>query len=79
MRNALVVASGVLIALVSVLHAQEAQTPNFRAGVEALPIDVVVLDDRGQPIRDLIAADFTIRVDGRQRRVITEDTFRSCH
>jgi len=65
------VASGVLIALASVLHAQDAQTPSFRAGVEALPIDVVVLDDRGQPIRDLIAADFAIRVDGRQRRVIS--------
>jgi VWFA-related protein len=65
------IASGVLIALASVLHAQDGQTPNFRAGVEALPIDVVVLDDRGQPIRDLIAADFTIRIDGRARRVIS--------
>ena len=63
--------SGVLIALASVLHAQDAQTPSFRAGVEALPIDVVVLDDRGQPIRDLVAADFSVRIDGRQRRVIS--------
>ena len=63
--------SGLSIALVAVLHAQGAQTPSFRAGVEALPIDVVVLDDRGQPVRDLIAADFTIRIDGRARRVIS--------
>jgi len=61
--------SGVVVALVSVLHAQDAQTPSFRAGVEALPVDVSVVDDRGQPIRDLLAADFTVRVDGRPRRV----------
>src|SRR5215471_21226013 len=66
-----VVASGVLVALVAVLRAQDAQSPSFRAGVEAVPIDVVVLDDKGQPIRDLIAADFAIRIDGRQRRVIS--------
>jgi VWFA-related protein len=65
------VASGLFVALAAVLHAQDAQTPSFRGGVEALPIDVVVLDDRGQPIRDLIAADFTIRIDGRTRRVIS--------
>src|SRR5215471_4229676 len=65
------VAFGLFIALATVLRAQDAQTPAFRAGVEAVPIDVVVVDDRGQPIRDLIAADFTIRIDGRQRRVIS--------
>jgi len=65
------VASSLFVALVAVLHAQDAQTPSFRTGVEALPIDVVVLDDRGQPVRDLIAADFTVRIDGRARRVIS--------
>src|SRR5204862_124963 len=53
------------------LHAQDAQTPSFRAGVEALPVDVTVVDDKGQPIRDLLAADFTVRVDGRARRVVS--------
>ena len=57
-------------ALVGVPHAQDAQTPSFRAGVEALPIDVSVVDERGQPIRDLIPADFTVRIDGRPRRVV---------
>jgi VWFA-related protein len=69
-RSAAVV-FGLITALGTVLHAQDAQPPAFRAGVEALPIDVVVVDDRGQPIRDLIAADFTIRIDGRQRRIIS--------
>ena len=65
------IASGLLVTLVAVLRAQDAQSPSFRAGVEAVPVDVVVLDDKGQPIRDLIAADFAIRIDGRQRRVIS--------
>lgn len=65
-------ASLVVVILVSVPRApqaQDAQTPSFRAGVEALPVDVTVVDDQGQPIRDLIASDFTVRIDGRARRV----------
>ncbi len=53
-------------------RAQDApQTPSFRAGVEALPVDVTVINGQGQPIRDLIASDFTVRIDGRPRRVIS--------
>src|SRR5947209_15530450 len=59
----------ILVSVPAAPRAQDAQTPSFRAGVEALPVDVTVVDDRGQPIRDLIAADFTVRVDGRPRRV----------
>jgi VWFA-related protein len=65
------VLSGAVVALVGALHAQDAQTPVFRSGVEALPLDVAVVDDRGQPIRDLLAADFTVRIDGRPRRVVS--------
>ena len=64
----------VVVILVSVpraLCAQDAQTPTFRAGVETLPVDVSVVDDKGQPVRDLIAADFTVRIDGRARRVVS--------
>ncbi len=68
-------AAAVVVALVSVPavpQAQDAQTtPSFRAGVEALPVDVSVVDERGQPIRDLIPADFTVRIDNRPRRVIS--------
>ena len=64
-----------VLALVSVParpRAQDAQTtPSFRAGVEALPVDVSVVDDRGQPIRDLIPADFTVRIDNRPKRVLS--------
>src|SRR5436853_116694 len=58
----------VLVSVPGAARAQVAQTPSFRAGVEALPVDVTVVDAKGQPIRDLIAADFTVRVDGRARR-----------
>src|SRR5438552_17585659 len=61
----------VLVTVPAAPRAQDAQTPSFRAGVEALPVDVAVVDDRGQPIRDLLAADFTVRVDGRARRVVS--------
>src|SRR5438477_1425925 len=65
-------ASLVVVILVSAPRApraQDAQTPSFRAGVEALPVDVTVVDGKGEPIRDLIASDFTVRIDGRPRRV----------
>src|SRR5438552_1913662 len=60
-----------LVSVPGTPHAQDAQTPSFRAGVEALPVDVSVVDDKGQPVRDLIASDFTVRVDGRPRRVVS--------
>jgi VWFA-related protein len=45
--------------------------PVFRSGIEALPIDVTVVNGRGEPIRDLLASDFTVRLDGKPRRVLT--------
>ena len=47
------------------------QTPSFRSGVETLPIDVTVVNDRGEPIRDLIVPDFSVRIDGRPRRIVS--------
>jgi VWFA-related protein len=49
------------------------QTPVFRAGVEVLPLDVVVLDRDGRQVTDLTSADFQIEVDGRSRRVATAE------
>jgi VWFA-related protein len=46
-------------------------TPSFRSGVEALPIDVTVVNDRGEPIRDLIVQDFNVRIDGRPRKIVS--------
>jgi len=47
------------------------QQPTFRSSVEVTAIDVVVVDNAGRPITDLSANDFRVRVDGRQRRVVT--------
>src|ERR1051325_2598987 len=51
--------------------AQDAQTASLRAAAEALPVGADVDDDKGQPIRDLIASDFAVRIDGRPRRVVS--------
>ena len=47
------------------------QTPVFRAGVEVLPLDAVVLDRDGRQVTDLTAAEFQVEVDGKPRRVAT--------
>jgi VWFA-related protein len=47
------------------------QPPVFRSGVETLPLEVTVINGRGEPVRDLIASDFTVRLDGRPRRVVS--------
>ena len=52
-----------------VLAAQE--RPVFRAGVEAVAVDVVVVDRDGHPVRDLTVEDFTLLVDGRPRSLVS--------
>ena len=54
--------------LVAALHAQ--QLPVFRAGVELLEVDVSVIDDDGEPVRDLTASEFAVSVDGDPRRIV---------
>ena len=47
------------------------QQPRFQSGVELLPIDVTVVDDRGRPIEHLAPADFTVRIDDQPRGVVS--------
>ena len=49
------------------------QQPRFQSSVEVTSVDVTVVDDRGKPLADLKPADFTVRVDGNQRRVVTAE------
>ena len=49
------------------------QPPAFRSGTELVTIDVGVVDKRGQPLRDLEAADFTVTVGGQPRRVVSAE------
>jgi VWFA-related protein len=47
--------------------------PRFQSTVEVTPVDVTVVDGRGQPILDLTPADFGVRIDGNPRRVVSAE------
>lgn len=47
------------------------QGPTFRAGVDVISLDVAVVDSQGRPVPDLLAAEFSVRVDGQPRRVVS--------
>lgn len=49
------------------------QPPTFRAGIDLLAVDVTVIDDRGRPVPDLLAPEFTVKVDGEPRRIVTAE------
>ena len=46
------------------------QSPTFRSSVEVTTLDVTVIDSDGVPLTDLRSPDFTVRIDGKPRRVI---------
>lgn len=46
------------------------QPPTFRTGVDAVQLDVSVLDKERRPVRGLTAADFTVLEDGRPRTIV---------
>ena len=47
--------------------------PSFQATVEVTSVDVTVVDDRGKPVANLTPADFNVRIDGGQRRVVSAE------
>lgn len=47
------------------------QQPLFKSSVELASVDVMVVDDRGQPLTTLAPADFVVRVDGVERKVVS--------
>src|SRR5205823_3938231 len=47
--------------------------PRFQSGVDVISVDATVVDGDGRPIRDLAASDFSVRIDGRSRRVISAE------
>jgi VWFA-related protein len=55
--------------LVAGLSAQ----PRFKAGVDVVEADAVVVDASGRPVRDLTAADFKLTVDGKPRPIESVD------
>lgn len=68
-----------IVCVVGVVDAQQSTTPPqqpttpFRASVEVTSLDISVVDDRGRPIPNLAPADFSVRIDGAQRKVVSAE------
>src|SRR5205809_8135491 len=64
------VAAATLSAQQSAPPAQDAQPPQtFKSAVDLVPVDVNVVDRTGRPIGDLTPQDFTLKMDGKPRRI----------
>jgi len=60
-----------LVVAVAVLAtAPQQQAPVFRASTNVVPLTVTVLDDKGQPVRDLKASDFVVTENGKVREIV---------
>lgn len=59
--------------LLSAQEARPGQTSAFRSGIEAVTVDVGVVDKQGQPLRGLTATDFVVTVGGQARHVVTAE------
>jgi len=55
---------------------QDQAPPIFRASTELIAIDATVVDDTGNPVADLTAADFELLVDGEPRTVVSAEFIR---
>ena len=64
---ALALAAGAAVAAAQ----QPAERQTFRSEREVLSIEASVRDKAGRPVTDLQPSDFTVRVDGRERAVLT--------
>jgi len=64
------IAAAAVMALGSLSRADDAP-PKFEGGVEIVAVDASVVDGKGQPVRDLAAEEFVVKVDGRRRRVLS--------
>ena len=49
------------------------QGPTFRTGIELVTVDVAVVDRNGRPVETLGAAEFSVKIDGEVRRVVTAE------
>ena len=67
----LFIAAGLASSSPRPMHAQAPEQPPFKGGVEAVTIDVGVVDSQGRPVGDLGSGDFIVTVAGRPRRVVS--------
>jgi VWFA-related protein len=61
------------VAFLAASTARAQDQPRFRSGVDLTSVDVTVVDERGKPILGLKPEDFTVKLDGTARRVISAD------
>jgi VWFA-related protein len=73
MRVAIFAAVVALAVQSGAVGAQQPATPKFQSGVEIVPVDVTVVDGAGRPVQNLGPADFTVRIDGQSRRVVSAE------
>jgi VWFA-related protein len=68
----------VAIVLSAGVMAAEGQAPQatFRTGVDLIAVDVQVVTENGLPLAGLAPDQFTVRIDGRPRRVVSADFVR---
>jgi VWFA-related protein len=60
-------------ALAAVAASAQQPPPRFSSSIEVTSIDVAVIDDRGRPVENMTPADFVVRIDGKDRRVVTAE------
>jgi VWFA-related protein len=53
--------------------AQRPQLPRFQASVDVTSVDVTVVDNGGRPVMNLQPGDFTVRIQGIARRVVSAE------
>jgi len=51
----------------------QVQGPTFRSGVDVIAVDVAVVDGRGNPVEDLLRPDFSVKIDGKERRIVSAE------
>jgi VWFA-related protein len=56
-------------------RADQSQTARFEAAASGVVVDVVVRDKRGQPVRDLAAADFVVHEDGIAQKIVAFEPY----
>ena len=66
-----VTAAPLVLLLLPTLASAQSQQPTFRGGVELIEVDVRVFDGQGNPVPDLQAPEFTVTVDGEERRIVS--------
>ena len=86
MRTLLSVGTCLLVGLVAVVAQEQQQKPpeapkqeepiqgpTFRTGIDLIAVDVAVIDRRGRPVEDLHAPEFSVKIDGEVRRVVSAE------